>query len=245
MPIHELEDINFQTWHPSLVGERNGWQFGVSGGYSRRANSVFTHRYHGTDIEADLAYCEHIYNLHGYPARIRTTSETESDALLTALTARGYTPSEDSLVKTCMLNVVDTVAHSDFTVSDTFSDDWLRAYMRYNAVDESLYQSQKSILLTVSNKFDVCFGRIGEQAIGLAVCYESHVAFYNIVVNSVYRRQGYGRAIMQSLMNWAQKQGAQTGILSVGSTNPSAIKLYDGLGFETRYIYRYWSHQNN
>ena len=237
--ISQLEDINLQTWNPVLIGQRYGWQLGVSGGYSRRGNSVFTHQYTGEDVEEDIEYCENIYALFHAKAKFRTTSETQPSALHSILTKEGYQKSGISFVKTLGLTTNPTDANLDFTCSSVFSEDWLKTYSEFNNVSSELYQSQRAILQSIPTQ--ICYGRIANHAVGLAVKFKDYIAFYNIAVNPRSRGQGYGRAIMQSLIHWGQKQHASTGILCVDGSNTPAINLYTQLGFQKQYSYWYWS----
>ena len=76
------------------------------------------------------------------------------------------------------------------------------------------------------------------RALGLAVVRGSLMTFYNLRVAPDQRRKGYGRAVMQHLLAWGQRLGAQRAVLQVMRDNPPALGLYAALGF--REIYGYW-----
>ena len=236
--IAELENINIATWTAPLKGSCHGWTLCLGGGYSRRANCVYTHDYQGDHIETDLAYCEAVYEMHQAKPRFRTTLASEPSHLHQILKDRGYQQSFSSHVKTCDLRTVTYDAHPDFMWSNEFQHTWLQQYMRLNHIKPELYTSHEMILRTMPEA--VCFGEINHQAIGLAVKVGTTVAFYDIVVDSEARGQGYGRAIMESLLHWAQQNGATQGMLCVDGENNTALKLYDALGFKTQYDYWYW-----
>lgn len=239
MDFANLETINMRTWSAPLQGQRNGWQLRLSGGYSRRANSVYTHNYHGTDLSADIAYCERVYTLHGMHATFRTTKGSQPSNLHDILQEHGYEQSHPSQIKIADLGTFDSTSHDDFLWSSEFSEAWLQRYMQLNQIDPKHYESHTAILQSLPDT--VCFGQIGQDAMGLAVIEQSFVAFYDIVVDEAMRGRGYGSALMQSLIHWAKTTGATSGILAVDGTNTIAQRLYDKLGFETQYEYWYWA----
>ncbi len=58
---------------------------------------------------------------------------------------------------------------------------------------------------------------------------EAHVT--NVVVKSELRGQGIGRRLMIELLTKAREKGAVCATLEVRATNPTAIHLYEDLGF--------------
>ena len=58
---------------------------------------------------------------------------------------------------------------------------------------------------------------------------EAHVL--NIAVDPHYQRQGYGRLLMQQLIDDAKTLEVDTLLLEVRASNASAISLYDDFGF--------------
>jgi ribosomal protein S18 acetylase RimI-like enzyme len=55
------------------------------------------------------------------------------------------------------------------------------------------------------------------------------------------RRQGIGSAVMRTLLEWAQAQGARAAYLQVRALNEPALALYQRLGFLTHHPYCYRS----
>ena len=54
----------------------------------------------------------------------------------------------------------------------------------------------------------------------------------NVAVSSVYRKKGYGQALIQAAMAEAKKQNAESILLEVRKSNEPAISLYKRNGFE-------------
>jgi putative acetyltransferase len=60
----------------------------------------------------------------------------------------------------------------------------------------------------------------------------SHVADLGLMVASDARRQGVGRALLQSAVEWARGAGVRKLELHVFPWNDAAISLYEAFGFE-------------
>jgi len=58
---------------------------------------------------------------------------------------------------------------------------------------------------------------------------EAHIL--NVCVASRFQRRGLGRTLMLHMLDEAEQQGAETVFLEVRESNPVALRLYEGLGF--------------
>ena len=68
---------------------------------------------------------------------------------------------------------------------------------------------------------------------------EEWVGLFEIVVATEQRRQGWGRALTESLLSWATNFGAAQAYLQVVAENTTAIEFYRSLGFTRAYGYWY------
>jgi ribosomal protein S18 acetylase RimI-like enzyme len=64
------------------------------------------------------------------------------------------------------------------------------------------------------------------------------VGLFDIVTDADFRRQGFGKQLMLSLLAWGKRNGAHTAYLQVMLNNEPALRLYSGFGFKE--IYPYW-----
>ena len=55
----------------------------------------------------------------------------------------------------------------------------------------------------------------------------------NIATHPDYRRQGYGKAVVESLIKYARNNRLESVSLEVRESNRAAIELYSSLGFKT------------
>jgi GNAT superfamily N-acetyltransferase len=86
---------------------------------------------------------------------------------------------------------------------------------------------------------DLATVRIGDRASGVAAYDRDWVGFRSIEVDPEHRRQGWGLAVMDALLEWGAERGATTAYLQVLGDNEPAIALYEGLGFTTHHAYGY------
>jgi ribosomal protein S18 acetylase RimI-like enzyme len=89
-----------------------------------------------------------------------------------------------------------------------------------------------------------------DQAVGLAVCFEGYSTFaarplmnvHDLVVRQSFRGQGIGRKLLQAVQDQAKARGCCKVTLEVRQDNPSAMQLYQELGFGSDQAeYVFWS----
>jgi GNAT superfamily N-acetyltransferase len=83
--------------------------------------------------------------------------------------------------------------------------------------------------LTVSNEAVSC---------ALGVLEGEFFGLFDVVTAPEHRNKGHGAALLTTMLNWAQENGARHAYLGVVELNSPARRLYDKLGF--REAYRYW-----
>jgi N-acetylglutamate synthase len=86
---------------------------------------------------------------------------------------------------------------------------------------------------------DLVTVRIGEVAAGVAAYADDWVGVRGLEVAGSHRRQGLGRAVLATLLDWGAERGATTAYLQVLGHNAAAIALYERIGFSTHHAYRY------
>jgi N-acetylglutamate synthase len=79
----------------------------------------------------------------------------------------------------------------------------------------------------------------GEAAsCALGVLEGEFFGLFDVVTAPEHRSKGHATALLSSMLDWAQKNGARHAYLGVVALNSPARRLYDKLGF--REVYRYW-----
>jgi GNAT superfamily N-acetyltransferase len=73
---------------------------------------------------------------------------------------------------------------------------------------------------------------------GFGVIEKEFVGLYDIIVNEEFRGKGYGKEIVETILEMAKDTGAKKAYLSVVNNNIIAKTLYGKMGFQE--IYKYW-----
>lgn len=66
---------------------------------------------------------------------------------------------------------------------------------------------------------------------------DRHTHLFLLYVNPAHRRQGIGSALMQTAETWAQDRGDHQVGLQVFQANPTALKFYQALGYQTQALW--------
>lgn len=74
---------------------------------------------------------------------------------------------------------------------------------------------------------------VNNQIIGFVItqCILDEATLFNIAVHTDYQGKGYGRLLMEQLIDDLVDKGVLTLWLEVRESNAAALKLYDNLGF--------------
>ena len=96
---------------------------------------------------------------------------------------------------------------------------------------ESIFKPQD----LVKRQDAVCFfAFLDDQLVGQAVAaknWNSLAMVWDIRVDVRQRRKGVGRALMDAIRNWAQRQGMKGLMLETQDANPVACQFYQSYGF--------------
>lgn len=234
--IRALEQIGFRAWPALEAQDYDGWLLRFADSYSKRNNSINPMQAGVGEIAMKVAHCEDEYMKRGHDVHFRLTEASLPSHLDTFLEQSGYRRWDETEVQTTDLMQQDVAQDARFRWELEPSSAWITAYSQMNGVSEQ----RQATLAAILNRIEpvVCFGWLGERAVGLGVCEGDYLGLFDIVVDREQRQQGLGRALVTSLLAWGRDQGAQTAYLQVVATNLPAMRLYQSLGF--RLHHRYW-----
>jgi ribosomal protein S18 acetylase RimI-like enzyme len=218
----------------------DGWVLRFAGGYTKRANSVNPLYASTMPAEAKLATCEQLYAAARLPCIFRLSDAGPEAGLDALLEARGYAMFERSLVLARPLDADDDRDAAQAPEMMTV-DVWLDHYLRLSNANPHTRPAHQAILGNIATPhIRATRSRAGKVvACGLAVCQGPYAGIFDLIVDPAERRQGHGRALVESLLAWAYNQGAQQACLQVVGHNDRAIGLYHALGFRQAYTYWY------
>ena len=108
---------------------------------------------------------------------------------------------------------------------EAFDEPWSVGMFAPELTDENAYY-----LVGLSGEEVICYGGFHK------VLDEGQIA--NVAVRADMRGKGFGRLLMQSLLDLAKREGIKRITLEVKDTNERAVKLYKSLGFTVEGVRR-------
>ena len=239
--IRALEERAFNAWPARQTVFHRGWVFRLSGGYTKRANSVNA-LLPGAPFDGVREAAAALYARHGLPAvfRISPLAPPEADQ---ELADAGYQHFDPSLVLHRPL-ALGSVGKPDGSthISTTPTAAWLEGFAAANSVPTHHRALHNSMLDHIAHPaaFALQHDAQGQPVgFGLAVLERGAVGLYDLAVAPEHRGGGRGRALVTALLHWAAEAGAASAYLQVRAQNAAALGLYQSMGFKTAYGYHY------
>lgn len=226
--------------HPSLQTQYyDGWLVRYSNGYTNRANSVCMIYPSTLDLREKIEECEKRYIRHHLPCVFKMTGDDEK-GLDMMLEERGY-----QIVTPTSLMVMDLADKHfdtvDSVITEHITPEWLDTYFTLeNRTNPDIRATATQMFNLIHN--DTWYCRIEKDsrniACASAVMERGYVSVLNVIVDEKYRGLGYGRRLLEALLNEAIRKGAHTSYLQVVQSNHIATHLYEKMGYKA--LYSYW-----
>lgn len=239
--VQALEAAAFLSW-PALEPEEDlqGWRLRFAKGYTKRANSAnSTHQARTLDA-ALLHALEQGFAQRGLPPVLRLVQGTVPADTLALLQAQGYQLADPSLVLVRPLHAADAATPPPQQLPAAAP--WLHSFV---AVSGKPLQGQDTHLQMLQSIAAPCCWAVHTGADGqplacaLGVLAQGQLGLFDIATHASQRRQGLAQALVQQLLGWGARQGAQRAYLQVLEHNTAAVALYQKLGFGLGYRYVY------
>lgn len=247
--IRRLEAAAAAAWPARHVEPLDGWSLYVSGGGTRRTQSVQPIVAGERPVEDKISECERFYADRGVPCVFRLTPVSEPADLERRLDAQGYVRSDETCVQTAPLgrsSEVERVARVEIDAKP--SEAWIDRCLALAGARHAHARAHMATLRRVAGRgAPAAFARIeldGEiAALGLGAVEDGYCFVGEVATDPQHRRVGLAREIMTSLMVWGREVGAHEALLQVVADNLPALELYAKLGFVDRYTYWYRARQ--
>ncbi len=235
-----LELAAARAWPASNSVDVAGWRVRLSGGGTRRANSVLSLRFSGTDLETAISSVEAHYRAQKTRSYFQVSSVSAPENLDATLEARGYTYEEPCLLMAKRLG--PSAMPADVVVTDKATPAWLSIYTE--TLDAARRDAAPSVLDAVPDQraFLLVMRQGKPLASALAVLSPDRIVLVECVATRVQaRRSGGAQIVMDALEAWATQQGAHTSALQVVAGNTPARTLYERRAYAEvgRYHYRW------
>jgi GNAT superfamily N-acetyltransferase len=213
-----------------------GWLLRASGGPTRRTNSLNPLRGRRDDPAAVIAAAEAVYQGLGRPLIVRVPDlAPEMDALLDRL---GYRVEGETVTLFADLAGSDGEAPDGLVLSRDPDEAWFTARAACEGAEDTYRASLACLVLPRA------FVRLVRDDTSVAVAFgavhRGLLVLESVATHPEHRRAGYAILLVDALMAWARRQGADGACLQVVAGNAPARALYASLGFSrTLYGYRY------
>jgi len=239
--IESIETAALNAWSAPRQLLYDGWLLRMTGGNSKRVNSVNVYKRSTLPLVDKIKKCEHLYAQHGLPIIFRTPEPFTSPELRQALMNGGYHEFDTTFVLGREIGVGEDLA-DEVSVRILPTNDWLqvRSWVTGTPVVRLVYYAR---VLEVIVPEKVLMGLfVGDEpaACGMGVLEGNLLGYFSIYTHQSIRRQGYGSVVMGALSRCGKEKGATYGYLQVEGDNPMALRMYEKLGFVEVYRYAYW-----
>ena len=242
--IRFLEKTASDGYMPLETMDYDGWRLGFTQGFTGRANSVLLFEPSTIGTEEKVAFCEKTYEAHGLPCIFKLTEADEE--LRSYLQKRGYKEAKPTDVMILPLGGLKTEdilsAGWDEVRCSEDPADWFPYYFAFEKMEDQTKQDLTREIhakVAVEKVFIKVFyeGRVAAVA-SLAIS-NGYSLLHNVVVDEALRGIGLGEKLCRAAIRKSAECGAGYSFLQVMEDNPVAINLYQKLGFEKQYTYRY------
>jgi ribosomal protein S18 acetylase RimI-like enzyme len=239
--IRRLEEISIDAWPALRMELHDGWVLRFADGYSRRSNSVYPLYRPEMDPREKIQECERIYGEIGLRTVFKMTAACEPRNLDDILAGEGYRREASTSVQLLDLAGWEGTQPDGSRLQKEPSEEWLITQSRMSGLAPGQAAVAQRILALIRPPRAFASLEAGGQivACGLGMIRRRYLCLYDIVVDEQLRRQGYGRRVMEALLDWGRREGVRTACLQVMKNNPPALALYAGIGFGEEYEYWY------
>jgi GNAT superfamily N-acetyltransferase len=240
--IRRIEEHSINAW-PSLKQVLyDGWVLRFADGYTRRSNSVNPLYPGDLDVKSKIRFCEAFYRDVGLPVVFKMTAAAHPLGLRDALVDAGYREQARTSVQTLALDHKSLSQTSGAMKHwNQPSEEWLSAFVRFTPVAEDRVPVLRAILggIAPQARFVAVSDTDGIVACGMGVFQDGWLGLFDIVTRPDRRRGGFGRQVVDALLDWGRANGASAAYLQVMLDNAPARALYAGIGFREMYQYAY------
>ena len=212
------------------------WRVRTSGGFTRRANSVWPHAFgQRLDLDTKLANVERHYASCGLPAVFQVGPAAQPKTLDRALAQRDYRLSGDVEVRTARLSDLagaDIPPSSGVGLLDQPAPRWLEAWARASGHRPGAPELAARILARVRAPSAYALLRVGGDDIAVArgILDGGWLGVDDVVTAPAMRRRGAARLLLAALVSWGARRGAEQAWVAVAADNEPAIALCRAVG---------------
>ena len=239
--ILKLEEIALNAWPALETIQYDGWIIRFANGVTKRSNSVNPIYESSENIDDKIDFSERFYRSRGIPVCFKISDIAKPAGLDQMLDARGYAHKFDVLIQIMDISQFTIDLDENIHLMENTDDQWLNHYIKMNGSkpsDKPVYKRIIDAILFPKCLFTLTLNEV-VIGCGLGVVEEKFIGLFDIVIDPLYRNQGYGKLLVENILKWGKDKGAETAYLQVLADNAPAIRLYEKVGFKEEYNYWY------
>ncbi|MHA2225704.1 MAG: GNAT family N-acetyltransferase [Candidatus Hodarchaeales archaeon] len=244
--IMRFQKLFLNIWPPRHYFFLNGWILTFTGGLTGRSNSVLTIDYTGENLEEDITTVETAYKIQNLPVRFKLADYFNPPELTDILLERGYRYSNYSLI-TVGCKVREIKAPTDDEFSYEFTEQRTSEFSDFLTKFSSSLTEDQHIMTEITRRIFIpkkCFilAKLGKIIIGSIMVVldpQGYMYIAELFVHPDYRRRKIGTSLVVNAMEWGKSHNGSICWLHVERDNEKAVELYEKMGFQKWYGYRY------
>jgi N-acetylglutamate synthase len=239
--IRHFEEISNNAWPALQTLQYDGWILRFANGVTKRSNSVNPLYPSTLDTDEKISFCEELYLSKKITPCFKITPETRPEEMDRRLATRGY------LIHSCISFQTMDIAYippeqlGKISIETKLNPRWIADFIRMNEFDPGRQSTYIAIMKQLQlSKCLISLVRDHKTiGVGLGVVEGRFIGLFDIVVDKSYRNTGLGYLIVENILRWGRKHGADTAYLQVLTDNLQALRLYEKFGFKEAYQYWY------
>jgi len=236
-----IEELTMNAWPSLQTILMEGWIIRMSSGYTKKANSVNPLYSFENNLDQKINYCENIFRQNNLPIIYRIIECEEHKIIDKRLEELEYQKIYLSSVQIC--NDIKRINNKagQITINKVLNENWRKCFYQCNNITsietiniiENMLNNIRQSIISVYKMDNETFA-----GCGYGVIEKGFVGLFDIIVKEEFRGKGYGKEIVEAILEKAEETGIKKAYLSVANDNMIAKKMYEKLGFKE--IYKYW-----
>jgi N-acetylglutamate synthase len=239
--VRQFEELSNNAWPALQTMQYDGWILRFANGVTKRSNSVNMLYPSFLDPDEKISFCEDIYASQKITPCFKITPITEPPDMDQRLATRGYFIHSVVSFQTMKISSIPPGPIQEICIETELNPRWIDDFIRMNEFDPCRKSTYIGIMKQLHlPKCLISLSRDGRTiGVGLGVLEGNFLGLFDIVVDKAFRKTGLGYLIVENILRWGRKYGADTTYLQVLSDNMPAIMLYEKMGFTEAYQYWY------
>jgi hypothetical protein len=236
-----IEELTMNAWPSLQTILLDGWIIRMADGYTKRANSINPIYSFKNNLDEKINYCENIYKQNNLPIIYKIIECEDHKIIDNRLEELNYQKIDLTSVQICneikyLNNKIEQIV-----IDNKFTENWKKCFFSCNNITNTetiniIENMLNNIMHNIISAYKMDNGTFA--GCGYGVIEKGFVGLFDIVVKEEFRRKGYGKEIVETILEKAEGTGIEKAYLSVVNSNIIARNLYEKLGFME--IYKYW-----